>query len=259
MATFGGSFGLTSSFHWGGHVMSDSKQGREIPSDWFVSSRDDEERKFLSGSRENPEELASAGRIFLEFVRGFQRLGSLGRCVTVFGSARFSEGHRYYELARQLGKQLAREGFTVMTGGGPGIMEAANRGAKESGGLSIGCNIQLPSEQQPNPYLDRFVEFEHFFVRKVMLVKYSQAFVVMPGGFGTLDEIFETITLMQTNKVKSLPIVAMGGDFWESLRRFIRGTLLSHGTINPSDLNLMHMTDSIDEAMTIIREGFAVS
>jgi len=236
--------------------MSHSKPPETGSGDWLLSPREDEEREFLRGSRKHPEELASAGRVFLELVRGFQRLGSLGRCVTVFGSARFHEGHRYYELARQLGQRLAREGFTVMTGGGPGIMEAANRGAKEAGGISIGCNIQLPTEQKPNPYLDRFVEFEHFFLRKVMLVKYSQAFVVMPGGFGTLDEVFETLTLMQTNKVESFPIVAMGGDFWESLRGFIRGTLVSQGTIELSDLDLIHLADSLDEAMSIIRTGF---
>jgi uncharacterized protein (TIGR00730 family) len=224
-------------------------------SDWYVSIRDEEERAFLKGSRENPQELASAGRIFLEFVRGFQRLGQIGKCVTVFGSARFEEGHPYYKLARQLGQRLAQEGFTVITGGGPGIMEAANRGAKEGGGLSVGCNIQLPSEQSPNPYLDRFVEFEHFFVRKVMLVKYSQAFVVMPGGFGTLDEVFETITLMQTNKLEYFPIVAMGGDFWKKLGDFIRRTLVKEGTISAFDLELIRATDSIDRAMKIINKG----
>ena len=221
-------------------------------SDWYEAAREDEDRRFLSGSREHPEELASAGRVFLEFVRGFQRLGTLGQCVTVFGSARFPEGHEYYELARQVGQRLAREGFTVMTGGGPGIMEAANRGAKESGGLSIGCNIQLPMEQKPNPYLDRFVEFEHFFVRKVMLVKYSQAFVVMPGGFGTLDEVFETATLMQTNKIDSFPIVGLGSKFWGSLNEFVRNSLLPEGTISPSDLDLFQTTDSVDEAVRII-------
>ena len=224
--------------------------------DWYVSLRDEEEKAFLMGSRKNPEELASAGRIFLEFVRGFQRLGGIGECVTVFGSARFNEGHRYYELARRLGSRLALEGFTVMTGGGPGIMEAANRGAKEAGGLSIGCNIQLPAEQKTNPYLDRFVEFEHFFVRKVMLVKYSQAFVVMPGGFGTLDEVFETITLMQTGKLEYFPIVAMGGNFWKKLGDFIQSTLVSEGTIHASDLDLIHATDSVERAIRIIKKGF---
>ncbi|UCD56435.1 MAG: TIGR00730 family Rossman fold protein, partial [Candidatus Hydrogenedentota bacterium] len=177
--------------------MSNAGHPKRNSSDWLASFRDRDEKQFLAGSREHPEELASAARVLLEFVRGFQALGALGRCVTVFGSARFAEEHRYYRLARQLGRRLAEEGFTVMTGGGPGIMEAANRGAKDAGGLSIGCNIELPQEQKLNSYLDRFVEFEHFFVRKVMLVKYSQAFVVLPGGFGTLDEVFETLTLMQ--------------------------------------------------------------
>lgn len=223
--------------------------------DWYVSLRDEEEKAFLEGSRENPQELASAGRIFLEFVRGFERLGGIGKCVTVFGSARFMEGHRYYKLARKLGRRLAQEGFTVMTGGGPGIMEAANRGAKEGGGMSIGCNIQLPLEQKPNSYLDRFVEFEHFFVRKVMLVKYSQAFVMMPGGFGTLDEVFETITLMQTSKLEYFPIVAMGGEFWKRLGEFIRNTLLTEGTISRPDLELIRPTDSVERAIKIIKRG----
>ena len=154
---------------------------------WLLNPDSAIEKEFLRGSRHRSEELASAARIFLEFTHGFASLNIKQPCVTVFGSARFREGHTYYELARSMGSALAKAGFAVMTGGGPGIMEAANRGARESGGLSIGCNIQLPVEQQPNAYLDRFVHFEHFFVRKVMLIKYSQAFVVMPGGFGTLD------------------------------------------------------------------------
>lgn len=223
--------------------------------DWLAPVRDREEKKFLVGTRDHPEELASAGRVFLEFIRGFQALGSIGPCVTVFGSARFSEEHPYYKLGRQIGQKLAEEGFAVMTGGGPGIMEAANRGAKDAGGQSIGCNIELPQEQKLNPYLDHFVEFEHFFVRKVMLVKYSQAFVVMPGGFGTLDEIFETLTLMQTGKIESFPVVAMGGDFWSALRGFLRDTLVAEGTINASDLDLIQLTDSVDRAVEIIRKG----
>jgi uncharacterized protein (TIGR00730 family) len=221
----------------------------------MASFREKNEKEFLKGTRKHPEELASAARVFLEFVRGFQALESLGSCVTVFGSARFTEEHRYYKLARQLGQKLAEEGFTVMTGGGPGIMEAANRGAKDGGGLSIGCNIELPREQKLNSYLDRFVEFEHFFVRKVMLVKYSQAFVVMPGGFGTLDEVFETLTLMQTNKIESFPVVAMGGEFWGALTEVIRDTMVTEGTIRASDLDLIHLTDSVDTAVEIIKRG----
>jgi uncharacterized protein (TIGR00730 family) len=176
--------------------------------------------------------------------------------VTVFGSARFPAGHPFYELARELGAALAGEGWTVMTGGGPGIMEAANRGAREAGGISVGCNIRLPREQRPNPYLDRFVEFEHFFVRKVMLVKYSHAFVVMPGGFGTLDEVFETLTLVQTHKIDAFPIVAMGREYWQDVRRFVRDTMLRSGTVDAGDLDLIRTTDAISEAMAIIREGY---
>ena len=215
----------------------------------------DEEKQFLRGSRDNPSELATAGRVFLEFVRGFEHLGGLGRCVTVFGSARFKEDHRYYQLARDLGRTLAENGFSVMTGGGPGIMEAANRGAREAGGVSVGCNIELPMEQEPNPYLDRFVEFEYFFVRKVMLVKYSQAFVVMPGGLGTLDEVFETATLIQTGKIERFPIVAMGSEFWEPFRSFSRGSMLKEKTVSESDRELFILTDSVDEAVAAIERG----
>lgn len=212
----------------------------------------DEERQFLKGSRDNPRELATAGRVFLEFVRGFETLGGLGRCVTVFGSARFAEDHRYYVLARNLGRALAERGIAVMTGGGPGIMEAANRGAQEAGGVSVGCNIELPREQEPNPYLDRFVEFEYFFVRKVMLVKYSQAFVVMPGGLGTLDEVFETATLIQTGKIERFPIIAMGGEFWDPIRDFTMGSMLREGTIDESDRDLFTLADSVEDAVAAI-------
>ena len=171
-----------------------------------------EERFFLSGPGKRVSELVRAGRIFTEFLRGFRRLHFVGPCVTVFGSARFPEDHVYYRLAREVGAQLAHAGFTVMTGGGPGVMEAANRGAQEAGGRSIGCNIELPCEQEPNPYLDEWVEFDHFFVRKVMLVKYSYAFVVMPGGFGTMDEIFETLTLVQTGiHLRNIRVVFVRG------------------------------------------------
>src|SRR5579884_2407099 len=159
------------------------------------------EIKFLSGPQPRGFELRLAVEIFFEFLRGFRALHFVGPCVTVFGSARFNEGHPYYALAREAGSLLAQSGFTVMTGGGPGIMEAANRGAKDAGGFSIGCNIELSHEQKPNPYLDRWITFRHFYVRKLMLVKYSYAFIVMPGGFGTLDEVFETATLIQTQKI----------------------------------------------------------
>jgi hypothetical protein len=172
----------------------------------------------------------------------------------VFGSARFQEGHEHYELARKLGRALAEAGYAVMTGGGPGIMEAANRGATEAGGLSLGCNITLPKEQRPNPYLDRFIQFEHFFVRKVMLVKYSSAFVVLPGGFGTLDEAFEVVTLVQTGKLERFPIVAMGGEFWTDLTEFVRDTLVAYGTIDEKDLELIRRMDDVDAAVRFIEE-----
>lgn len=219
----------------------------------FLDVVKDTEKHFLAGKLSREEELESAVRVFLEFLRGFEELDIEGRCVTVFGSARFTEGHRYYEQARELGQRLAGDGYVVMTGGGPGIMEAANRGAREAGGVSIGCNIQLPHEQKPNAYLDRFVEFEHFFVRKVMLVKYSVAFVVLPGGFGTLDEAFEVMTLVQTKKLESFPIVAMGGAYWEKLRAFATETLIGEGTISAEDLNLISRVDDVDGAMEVIR------
>src|SRR6516164_9692118 len=214
------------------------------------------EEQFLSGKRDRGADLESAVRIFLEFLRGFEFFSDIAYpCVTVFGSARFAPGHRYYEMARQLGTCLANSGYAVMTGGGPGIMEAANRGAKEAGGMSLGCNIILPKEQHANPYLDRFIEMDHFFVRKVMLVKYSRAFVVMPGGLGTLDEAFETLTLIQCHKLERFPIVAMGLDFWGQMRTFVRGALVSEHTISPEDLDLLHVTDSPEDAVSYLSEG----
>ncbi len=212
-----------------------------------------DENRLLEGPRLRFDELTRAIRIFGEFIRGFRRLHFIGPCVTVFGSARFDEGHPHYMLAREMGRMLATYGYTVMTGGGPGIMEAANRGAKDAKGLSIGCNIQLPMEQEPNPYLDRFVEFHYFFVRKVMLVKYSDAFVVMPGGFGTLDEVFETAVLIQTGKIESFPIVLMGSDYWQKPMEFIRGQMVDDGVISPEDPDLLFLTDDPLEALQHIR------
>jgi uncharacterized protein (TIGR00730 family) len=185
-------------------------------------------------------------------MRGFRALHFVGPCVTVFGSARFKVDHPYYELAREVGARLARRGFAVMTGGGPGIMEAANRGAKEVGGRSIGCNIELPREQVPNPYVDRFVTFRHFYVRKVMLVKYSYAFITMPGGFGTLDEMFEIATLVQTSKVEEFPLVLMGREYWRPLTDFVRNRLLVEGTIDPGDEQRFQVTDSPEEAVELV-------
>jgi uncharacterized protein (TIGR00730 family) len=215
---------------------------------WGKETTSLDERRFLEGPRRRRDELARLMRITAEFVKGFRTLHFVGPCITVFGSARFREDHHYYDLARQMGARLAKMRFTVMTGGGPGIMEAANRGAKEAGGVSIGCNIILPHEQQPNPYLDRFIEFRYFFIRKVMLVKYSYGFVILPGGFGTLDELFESLTLIQTQKIKNFPVVMMGTDFWTPLLSFFRERLIQEATISPEDLELFRITDSVDEA-----------
>ena len=211
-----------------------------------------EERGLLAGPRARLTELTRVLRIGSEFVRGFRALHFIGPCVTVFGSARFPEDHRYYQLARGVAAELARSGFAVMTGGGPGIMEAANRGAKEAGGLSIGANIELPFEQSHNPYLDRWVDFRYFFVRKVMLVKYSSAFVLMPGGMGTLDELFETATLVQTGKIDGFPLVLVGSDFWTPVLDLLRDTLLAEGTIGPEDVERFVLTDDPTEVASYI-------
>ena len=213
------------------------------------------ERLFLSGRRSREHDLVSAVTFFLEFLRGFESFDLDRPCVTVFGSARFPAGHPHYELARGVGRTFARAGYAVMTGGGPGIMEAANRGAKEANGVSIGCNIRLPHEQKPNPYLDRFIEFEHFFIRKVMLVKYSCAFIIMPGGFGTLDEAFEVITLIQTGKLDRFPIVIMGGDFWDQMRSFIRRIMIDQGTIDLADLDLAQPANTPEEALRLVEQA----
>ena len=212
------------------------------------------EKAFLSGKRHRNADLESVVRFFLEFLRGFESFDFDGPCVTVFGSSRFKEDHPNYQLARNLGYALAKAGYVVMTGGGPGIMEAANRGAREAGGLSLGCNIRLPREQEPNPYLDRFIEFEHFFIRKVMMVKYSCAFVVMPGGFGTLDEAFEVITLVQTGKLDRFPVISMGGDFWTQLRAFAADTMLKQGVIGVEDVGFIHDVPTVEEALKIIQQ-----
>ncbi len=207
------------------------------------------EVRFLSGPQPRGSELLHAWRIFRELLHGFRMLHFVGPCVTVFGSARFSEDHPYYQLARDVGQRLARAGFTVMTGGGPGIMEAANRGAKDVGGRSVGCNIELPKEQQPNRFLDVVVSFKHFYVRKVMLVKYSYAFVAMPGGFGTLDEVFEAATLIQTHKIRDFPLVLIGKQYWAPLIEMLSDSALKAGTIDEHDFGVLHVTDSPQEAI----------
>ena len=236
----------------------DSAQRRDGPwTPWGKRPPKGGEHELLRGARLRRQELWTTIKVFAEFIRGFRQLHFIGPCVTVFGSARFEEGHPYYEMARAVGANLAREGYGVMTGGGPGIMEAANRGARDEGGLSLGSNIELPLEQVPNPYLDRFVEFNYFFVRKVMLVKYSSAFIVLPGGFGTLDEVFETIVLIQTGKIERFPIVLMGEDFWNPMREFIESSLISQATISPEDLDLMTVTDDPKEAVEAVASADA--
>ena len=206
------------------------------------------DRYLLEGPHSRFTELVLLFRAGRDFMRGFRALHFVGPCVTVFGSARFDEHHRYYAMAREVGGALAGMGFTVMTGGGPGVMEGANRGAREAGGRSVGCNIELPFEQSPNPYLDRWVTMHYFWVRKVLLVKYSYAFVVLPGGFGTLDELTEALTLIQTRKILQFPVVLMGVDYWASFLAMTK-TMVEEGTISPADLDLMLVTDSVDEAM----------
>ncbi len=209
------------------------------------------EEAWLRGADDLLVDFDRAFHVFQEFVRGCRGLYDIGPAVTVFGSARFTEDHRYYALARAIGQRLAEAGYAVVTGGGPGIMEAANRGAQEGGGLSIGCNIHLPKEQQPNAYLDRTLAFDYFFVRKVMLAKYSSAFVVMPGGLGTLDEIFETATLIQTGKIRRFPLVAMGTDYWGPIFSTLGRQALREGTISEGDLGVFS-TDSPEEAVAHI-------
>lgn len=210
------------------------------------------ERQALEGPHSRWEEAKFLWRVVVEFLRAFRRLHFVGPCVTVFGSARFPETHEYYALTRTVGAKLAELGFTVMTGGGPGLMEAANRGAKDVGGRSVGCNIILPMEQEPNPYLDTCIPFHYFFVRKVLLFKYSYAFVAMPGGLGTLDELFEAGTLIQTGKIQQFPIVLMGTSYWKDVQELF-DVMEREGAISPKDKSLILVTDSVEEAMDHIR------
>ncbi|HMR92444.1 MAG TPA: TIGR00730 family Rossman fold protein, partial [Chitinophagaceae bacterium] len=210
------------------------------------------EHVYLEGPKSRGYELLFAFRVFKQFIKGFRTLHFSGPCITVFGSARFKEDSVYYQQAQEFGKRIAQLGMTTMTGGGPGIMEAANRGAYENGGQSVACNIQLPFEQQLNPYLHKAVTFEHFFVRKVLLVKYSYAFVIMPGGFGTMDEFFETLTLVQTNSLSQFPIVLFGKEYYKKLVEALEDMAVQ-GTISKEDMNLVLITDSIDEAREHIR------
>ncbi|MGD0019908.1 MAG: TIGR00730 family Rossman fold protein [Candidatus Limnocylindrales bacterium] len=222
-----------------------------------VHARTEDER--LLSPRHRPAFLDSdpwrSLRILSEFVEGFDALAAVGKAVTVFGSARITESDPYYAKARELARLLAREGFAVITGGGPGIMEAANRGCHEAGGLSIGCNIELPHEQAVNPYVDLGVEFRYFFARKVMFVKYADAFAIFPGGFGTLDELFESLTLIQTGKISHFPVVLVGTDYWAGLLDWIRHEAVRHGNVAPDDLELIQCTDDMVEACAMLTAG----
>ncbi len=193
-------------------------------------------------------------KIMAEFVEGFERLSKIGPCVTIFGSARTKEDHKYYKLAENIAYNLTSHGYGIVTGGGPGIMEAGNRGAQRGKGASVGLNIELPFEQHDNPYIDsdKSLDFDYFFVRKVMFMKYSQGFVVMPGGFGTMDELFEAITLIQTKKIGKFPIVLVGTKYWSGLLDWIKNTLVSEGTIGLDDLNLISIVDTEDEVLEVI-------
>ena len=212
----------------------------------------------LEGPKSRMHELGFALTIFVQFIKGFRALHFIGPCITVFGSARFKENHPYYTLARLVGSKIAEAGFATITGGGPGIMEAANRGAFENGGKSIGCNIKLPYEQQPNPYVHKSITIGFFFVRKVLLVKYSYAFVIMPGGFGTQDEFFETLTLIQTKVIKDFPIVVMGKDYYEPFQIWM-DDMIQGGTISEQDKNFILFTDDADEAIEHIKKYMSIN
>lgn len=224
-----------------------------IPDSVFTPVGSKEERIFLEGPHSRWREFLFLVDVVKEFISGFRKFHFVGPCVTVFGSARFTENHPYYILARKMGQEIVHLGFTVITGGGPGIMEAANRGARDANGHSIGCNIILPAEQKPNRFLDKWVNINYFFVRKVLLTKYSYAFVVMPGGYGTLDEFFEAITMIQTGKLFKFPVVLMGKDYHTELEKHI-ARMIEEKTISPEDALLYLFTDSVEEAISHIKK-----
>ena len=214
--------------------------------------RNQSENRFLTERQSRIGEFLFTLKVVKEFIKGFRTLHFVGPCVAVFGSARFKEDHHYYQLGREVGASVSRLGFTVMTGGGPGVMEAANRGAKEAGGFAVGCNIMLPREQEPNMYLDKLVEFHHFFVRKVLMFKYSYAFVVLPGGVGTIDEMFEALTLIQTKKVSDFPVVLMGKNYWQPVIDQLK-VFDEHKTALHTELDSLLITDSLDEMTEYLR------
>ena len=240
-----------------GRLVMGSDLARKMPGEATMT----EDRKLLERPerRDRPEFLQTDTwrtlRIMSEFVEGFDALAEIGPAITIFGSARVSEGDPAYTMAREIGRLLALEGYAVITGGGPGVMEAANRGCQEGGGLSVGCNIELPHEQSINPYVDLGVEFRYFFARKTMFVKYADAFVILPGGYGTMDELFEALTLIQTGKIRHFPVVLVGTAFFAGFIEWIRAKLLGEGMISEGDLDLIQVTDDPKEVVAIIRKA----
>jgi hypothetical protein len=237
-----------------GRLILSAEAGRKLGADATLT----EDRKLLEPT-ERPAFLNTdpwrALRILAEFVEGFDALATIGPAITVFGSARVDPGDPAYTMAREIGRLLAEEGYAVITGGGPGVMEAANRGCQEGGGLSVGCNIELPHEQSINSYVDLGVEFRYFFARKTMFVKYADGFVILPGGFGTMDELFEALTLIQTGKIKGFPVILVGSAFFSGLVEWIKVKLLGEGMVSPDDLDLIQVTDDPQEVVDIVRKA----
>jgi uncharacterized protein (TIGR00730 family) len=233
-------------------TVAEAKERESSPGYWHLT---DDEVLLRSPEPEDEYKTSDSWRVFRimsEFVGGFDNLATITRGVSIFGSARTKEGDEMYEAARETARLLAEEGFEIITGGGPGIMEAANRGAFEAGKVSVGCNIELPFEQAANPYLTRSLSFKYFFVRKTMFIKYSNAYIIFPGGFGTMDELFEALTLIQTRKIRNFPVVLFGSQYWRGLLAWVTSTMLNEKNISPEDLSLMHLTDSPQEAVNFI-------
>jgi uncharacterized protein (TIGR00730 family) len=233
-------------------TVAEAKKLERTPAYWRLT---DDEILLRSPEPEDEYKTSDSWRVFRimgEFVEGFDDLATITRGVTIFGSARTAEGDEMYEAARETARLLAEAGFEVITGGGPGIMEAANRGAFEAGKVSVGCNIELPFEQLPNPYLTKSLSFKYFFVRKTMFIKYSNAYIIFPGGYGTMDELFEALTLIQTRKIRNFPVVLFGSQYWRGLLAWVTSTMLNEKNISPEDLGLIHLTDSPTEAVNFI-------
>lgn len=237
-------------------TVAEAKVLEKEPEYWQLT---DDEVLLRSPEPEDEYKTSDSWRVFRimgEFVGGFDDLATITRGVSIFGSARTAEGTEMYDAARETAKLLAEVGFEIITGGGPGIMEAANRGAFEAGKVSVGCNIELPFEQDPNPYQTKSMSFKYFFVRKTMFIKYSNAYVIFPGGFGTMDELFEALTLIQTRKIRNFPVVLFGSQYWRGLLAWLTSTMINEGNINPEDLGLIHLTDSPNDAVEFILKTF---